>query len=657
MACWFPGAENVVQLWENVVAGRQQFRQMPNERMPLAHYHSPDPKTPDMTYGRKAAVIDGFVFDWRGAKIPRPTFETTDVSHWLALEVAGRALRSAGYPSQPSSKDRFGVIVGNTLTGEQSRANAMRLRWPYVRSAFLAALGEEELASSEMLSRFERQYKASLPPVSEDSLAGALSNTIAGRICGRHDLGGGGYTVDAACASSLLAVTTAAERLVAGDLDVALAGGVDVSLDPFELVGFSKAGALAREAMRVYDQRAAGFIPGEGCGFVVLKRLRDAVAAGDRVFAVMRGWGVSSDGSHPIMAPRLDGQIRALRRAYDKAELDPGVIDFVEGHGTGTVVGDRTEITALGAVIGRRAQNSVGLTSLKAVVGHCKAAAGIGAFIKAVVGVNRRCVPPIPGCERPSEVFEQASGRLFPVRSGVMMADAHKPRAGVSAMGFGGINVHAIVEAAGPPASELAPALPERQLLASRQDSELLVVDASSEEEMRQRVDELRKLARGMSVGEMPDLAAACAKREGGRGIRAAIVTGNDESLLEQRLDELHRLASDGIGREPGRRPGIWLGSTDPGCSPRVGMLFPGQGSQLVGAARFLVDRFEWAEAMTSLASTVAAEFRTSDLRDVLYPSEVEGMDEARLAATHRAQPGICLVSLLWLRFLRELGI
>jgi acyl transferase domain-containing protein len=186
----------------------------------------------------------------------------------------------------------------------------------------------------------EKFYKSVFAPISEDSLAGGLSNTIAGRICNFFNLDGGGYTVDGACSSSLIAVVTAANALNNGDLDLALAGGVDISLDTFELIGFAKTGALTSQDMTVYDRCASGFIPGEGCGFVVLKRLADAQAQGDYVYAVLNGWGLSSDGKGGITAPSKVGQSKALLRAYEKAGYSPHTLHFIEGHGTGTPVGD-----------------------------------------------------------------------------------------------------------------------------------------------------------------------------------------------------------------------------------------------------------------------------------------------------------------------------
>jgi len=338
LACWYPGSRNPRQLWENILARRREFRRLPKQRLSLDDYYHPDPHHPDMTYARQAAVIDGFDFNWQDRRIPYRTFCSTDTAHWLALEVALKAIGDAGFDRDTIPHDRTGVIVGNTLTGEQTRSNTMRLRWPYMRRVFRAATraeGLSETVAGEIETRLESYYKSVFPAVNEDTLAGGLSNTMAGRICNYLDLYGGGYTVDGACSSSLLAVATAASGLMSGDLELAVAGGVDISLDPFELVGFAKTGALAHDDMRVYDQQGSGFIPGEGCGFVVLKRLEDARRDGNYVYAVIHGWGISSDGGGSgITAPNVNGQIRALRRAYARSPYSMKSLHFLEGHGT-----------------------------------------------------------------------------------------------------------------------------------------------------------------------------------------------------------------------------------------------------------------------------------------------------------------------------------
>jgi len=202
MGCWYPDAPTPARLWENVLARRRAFRRLPQQRLPLDSYFDPDARAPDKTYGRKAAVIDGFEFDWIARRIPRRTFEGTDIAHWLALEVALQALEDAGYGRDTLPRERTGVIVGNTLTGEQSRSLSLRVRWPFVERAIRAAANQEGLtatATDVLVGSTQSYFKSVFPPVDEDTLAGSLSNTIAGRICNFLDLQGGGYIVDGAC--------------------------------------------------------------------------------------------------------------------------------------------------------------------------------------------------------------------------------------------------------------------------------------------------------------------------------------------------------------------------------------------------------------------------------------------------------------------------
>ena len=347
LACEYPGADSPAELWENVLAGRRAFRRIPPERLRIEDYGSSDPSAPDRTYAVEAALIEGYAFDRVGFRVSGSSYRSADMAHWMALDVAARALVDAGFEGGDGlPRETTGVFLGNTLTGEFSRADTLRLRWPYARRVVDATLRDEGWSASQragFLERLEASYKSPFPPAGEETLAGGLSNTIAGRICNHFDFNGGGYTVDGACASSLLAVAHACSSLAAGDPDAAMAGGVDLSLDPFELVGFAKAGALAHGEMRVYDRRSAGFLPGEGCGVVVLMRQEDAEAMGLRVLAVIRGWGISSDGRGGLTRPEVEGQLLALRRAYRRAGFPISTVSYFEGHGTGTAVGDAAE--------------------------------------------------------------------------------------------------------------------------------------------------------------------------------------------------------------------------------------------------------------------------------------------------------------------------
>src|SRR5947209_5394600 len=312
MACRYAEARSPHQLWENVLAQRRSFRRIPQIRLRVDDY-AVEGETEDRITVKTAAVLEDYEFDRVRFHVSKDTFASTDLTHWLALDTASQALEDAKLlHASDSQRERTGVYIGNSLTGEFSRASLLRLRWPYVRRVLTAAFEENNTSPSEiekLVQQIETLYKAPFPSTTEESLAGGLSNTIAGRICNYFNLKGGGYTVDGACASSLLAVTTACSALQIGDVDIAIAGGVDLSLDPFELAGFSKLGALASDKMRVFDAQSSGFWPGEGCGMVVLMRHADALAHYHSPYAVIRGWGISSDGQGGITRPEVAGQM------------------------------------------------------------------------------------------------------------------------------------------------------------------------------------------------------------------------------------------------------------------------------------------------------------------------------------------------------------
>lgn len=672
MGCWYPGAQTLRELWENILARRRQFRRMPDHRLPLVDYHDPDPAVPDKTYGTRAAVIDGFQFDWMSRHVPKLTYETADIVHWLALEVALKALADAGFTRENVPNEKTGVILGNSLTGEQTRANTLRQRWPFVRRALRAAAEARGLSSivPELELTMEEYYKSVFAPTTEDSLSGGLSNTVAGRICNFLNFHGGGYTVDGACSSSLIAVATAATALANRDMDLALAGGVDVSLDTFELIGFAKTGALTKNDMTVYDRKASGFIPGEGCGFVILKRLEDAQRDGNYVYAVLRGWGISSDGKGGLTAPSKEGQATALRRAYARAGYSPKENAFFEGHGTGTTVGDKTELQGIALATGSDYDDVdlrvSGVTSFKSLVGHTKAASGIGGFIKAVMAVNRCVVPPTAGCKDPNPMFNDEAKYLYPVLQGAVRDSRHVLRAGVSAMGFGGINCHVALESGDAPAEQLTPVIDERALLVSNQDSEVFVWSAETLSELIEQVEQTRKQADGISLAEVTDLAAKLGREATAQSVRAAFIAGTPDELLEQ-LDALLVLLRDNppdVAGELVTNPQNTLWAGNAVQKNRVGFLFPGQGAQQVNMARVLVERYAWARDMVTAADEALKAAGAEPVSPLIFRPLDRALndDQAKswanvLSRTEVAQPAICLASMIWLQYLARLGI
>jgi len=638
MACRYPDAATPAALWENVLAGRRAFRRLPAERLRLDDYWSPDRSAPDRFYATKAALLEGYEFDRVAYRVAGSTFRSTDLAHWLALDVAAAALADAGFPDGAGlPRQTTGVLVGNTLTGELSRANALRLRWPYVRRVVAAALEDDDWAVTRrerLLAVLEERFKAPFPAVDGDTLAGGLSNTIAGRICNHFDLGGGGYTVDGACSASLLSVTTACTALVGGDVDVAVAGGVDLSIDPFELVGFAKAGALADADMRVYDRRSAGFWPGEGCGMVVLMRAADALAQARRIYALVRGWGVSSDGSGGITRPEVPGQLLAVQRAYRRAGFGVETVQYFEGHGTGTAVGDRTELETLTRA--RQAADAdapAAIGTVKANIGHTKAAAGVAGLIKATLAVHARLLPPTTGCLDPHPLLCEPRPALRVLGRGEPWPSVEPARAAVSSMGFGGINVHVVVES---PAGQARPARLDRRtrgLLSSAQEAELFLLDADSTVELAGRAGRLAAAAAGLSAAELTDLAASLEAALADRAIRAALVATSPEEL-EQRLGRLGRWLDEGVAQRIDPAAGVFLGARS--SLPRLVYLFPGQGSDSRGAPGALRRRFDSVERLWAS----------------LAPQRADDP-----VATQYAQPRIVAGSLAGLRALRVAGI
>jgi enediyne polyketide synthase len=650
MACRYPDAGSPAELWENVLARRRAFRRVPPERLRLADYPDRRPGDPDSLLLAEAAVLDGWEFDRVRFRVAGATFRATDLVHWLALDVAAQALADAGFPdAEGLPRDMTGVLLGNTLTGEFSRSQLMRLRWPYVRrtlAASLAAEGWDAAKAEGFLARLEPAYKAPFPEPMEESLAGGLSNTIAGRICNHFDLHGGGYVLDGACASSLLAVANSCSSLVAGDLDVALAGGVDLSLDPFELVGFSRTGALAQDEMRVFDSRSSGFFPGEGCGFVVLMREADAARLGCRVWAVIRGWGLSSDGHGGISRPEAAGQRMAIARAYRRAGFGMETVGYFEGHGTGTAVGDAAELAALsgarreaGITLAPGAQRAV-VGALKANIGHTKAAAGVAGLIKAALAVHHQILP--PNTFEPHAELLGAGAALRVLDQGEPWPAGQPLRAAVSAMGFGGINSHVVLEGTAEVAEARRRSLgrQERQLLASWQDSELLLLAGPDAAALAGQAERLAAVAARASRAELADLAAELRRRLVPGAARAAVVAAKPAEAA----DGLRRLAGwlrQGWTSRLDLRHGVFLGAGRQ--ERRIGFLFPGQGSPShLGGGIFggiLRRRFEELDAIYASAG---------------LDSQADATDPTNTAV---AQPAILAHTLAGLWLLDRLGL
>ena len=622
-ACELPGAHSLDELWQNVLAQRPAFRSIPAHRLDLSAY-APGTAAPAETIAcRVAAFVTGYAFQRERHRIPATTFRQADMAHWLALDVAARAIANAELRTGALNPARTAVVVANTLTGETSRAALMRDRWPYVRRVLAGALDALPAGTVDvrtLIADIEERYKAPFAAADDETLAGGLSNTIAGRICNAFDFGGGGYVVDGACASSLVALASACDVLRRGDVDAVVVGAVDVSIDPFELVGFSRLGALASDEMRVFTREPPGFLPGEGAAFIVLR-----TALHGRILGLVRGIALSSDGAGGITRPEVHGQLRALRAAYAAAACDPRDVALFEAHGTGTAVGDDVELRALRQLRDERGQalpSYVG--SVKSLVGHTKACAGMAGLLKALMAARRGIVPPhgLRGAPHP------ALGGTLRVAPQALPWPADRPRlAGVSAFGFGGINAHAVVEGVPAPRRAVLARREVRQIRAA-QDCELILVGAHDAEQLAAKLAVLGTQIAAMSAAELADLAIASAAEARDDAHRAAIV-------IERPWDCGKGLAR--LARAAGRDAladhdaGVYYGNAR--TMPRLAFLFPGQAAPVRTDAGLLGRRFP--ELDEPFAACPAGD---------------------RLS-TAVAQPAIVAASLAGLDLMRRLGI
>ncbi|HVF90428.1 MAG TPA: SDR family NAD(P)-dependent oxidoreductase [Blastocatellia bacterium] len=386
--------------------------------------------------------------------------------------------------------------------------------------------------------------------------------------------------------------------------------------------------------MKVYDRNSAGFWPGEGCGFVVLMRHGDALAQGRRVYGVIQGWGISSDGSGGITRPTVDGQSLALRRAYRRAGFGIETVSYFEGHGTGTSVGDATELRALSKARREAAFNAspAVIGSIKANIGHTKAAAGLAGLIKATLALHRQILPPTSGCKDPHPELTSDRPALRVLDKG-MAWPADKPlRAGVSAMGFGGINTHVVLENLPASRREML-SVGERALLSSAQDAELFLLSSGDADGLRQQIEHLSTIAPRLSRAELADLASELESTLEINTVRAAIIASTPKELAH-RLEILDSWLKGEAGTRMDDRSGVFLGSNT--RAPRIGFLFPGQGSPTYSGGGRLRARFDYVEELYSRAS---------------IPESSNGI------ATEIAQPAIITASAAALRVLERLGI
>ncbi|WP_242606410.1 type I polyketide synthase, partial [Protofrankia symbiont of Coriaria ruscifolia] len=474
MAAVFPGAGDLDTYWNNIVTGVDAIREVSPQRFDPEFFHagsepgSGDGPTAagDRIHCRRGGFVEEFAtFDPTRFGIVPLAVDWAEPDQLMALRVAAEAIADAGGEDALGDRDRTGVVLGR---GGYFGSGMARLdQRVKVSTQLVTSLSElVPTLTAEQLARVHAAFTETLGPHRPEAAIGLVPNLAASRIANRLDLHGPAYTLDAACASSLIAVETAVRELTGGRADAMIVGGVHLVQEVTFWSVFSLLRALSPSSrIRPFDRRADGILIGEGVGMVVLKRLADAERAGDRIYAVIRGCGSASDGrTSTLLAPASDGQMLAVERAWADAGLDPkapGALGLVEAHGTAAPAGDTAELATLRRIFGMsEGAQPIGVGSVKSMIGHAMPAAGAAGLIKAALALHHRTLPPTLHCEQPHPAF--AGTRLRPVLEADAwdVDDGSPRRAGVNAFGFGGINAHVVVEEAPQPSNAPSIAFP-----------------------------------------------------------------------------------------------------------------------------------------------------------------------------------------------------
>jgi len=609
MAGRFPGARNIEEYWRNLVGGVESITTFTREELEAAGEDPALVAHPD--YGPVARVVEDIeMFDASFFGYSPREAEILDPQQRLYTECVYEALEHAGY-----DPDRFPGLVG-VYGGSRIPAYLLNL---YRNPGVIATVGDFHAQLSN-----DKDY-------------------VATRVAYKLNLGGASVTVQTACSTALVALHFACQSLLAGETDMAVAGAVALRVPQVQGYLF-RDGDVGSPDGRVhsFDAKARGTIFGAGLGVVVLKRLEDAVADGDVVYAVVKGSAINNDAAAKVgfTAPGADGQARVVRAAQIVAGVEPDSIGYVEAHGTGTPMGDPIEVSALTRAFRERTARTrfCGIGSVKANIGHAGPAAGVAGLIKTALALDRKLIPPSILFERPNPQIDFAASPFYVVTEPTPWPPDTAPngaprRAAVSAFGIGGTNAHVILEEA-----------PERRPGSAGRPWQLLVLSAKTPTALDAQT---ARLAAHLAEHPGEDLADVAYTLQVGR------------KALEHRRTLVAASREDAAAALAAADPARLLSGSPRGRSPRVVYLFSGQGSQHVGMGRGLYEREPTFRAEIDRAAEMLAPHLGLDLRQVLYPERPEAAGELaeRLEQTALAQPALFAVEHALARLWMEWGV
>ncbi|RAV18188.1 polyketide synthase [Mycolicibacterium sp. GF69] len=609
-AARFPGAPDADGFWDVLREGRDAVSEVPKDRWDADEFFDPEAGSPGKVVTRRAGFIDdasGFDAPFFGMSARE--VRLMDPQHRVLLETAWQAVEHSGTAPTALANSNTGVFVGMSTHDYLGMASD---QLDYAEIEAYMAIGTSHAAA-------------------------------AGRISYRLGLQGPAVAVDTACSSSLVAIHQACQALRLGECDLALAGGVNVLLTPATMITFSSAHMLAPDGRcKTFDAAADGYVRGEGCGVIVIKRLEDAVRDGDRIRAVIRGSAVNQDGaSGGLTVPNGVAQQRVITDALKCADVAPSDVGYLEAHGTGTSLGDPIEAQAAGAVLGagREPGQPLLIGSAKTNIGHLEAAAGIAGVIKVILALEHETLPKHLNFENPSPHIPWDRLALEVVKETIPWERNGRRRiAGVSSFGFAGTNAHVILEEAPEAAAAPDPA--------GHGDGRfsILPLSARTPAALMKIADRYRDWLTAHPEATLADVCCTAGTARAHLEHRAALVVNSRESAVELLAAVAEDRPAPGLVRAESHEP------------PKTAWLFTGQGSQYPGMARELFDTEPvFAETLNRCAAAVA-DVLEKPLLDVIFDVDSPGNDET-LRQTTYAQPALFAVEMGLARLWQSWGL
>ncbi|RUR88086.1 beta-ketoacyl synthase N-terminal-like domain-containing protein [Anabaena sp. FACHB-709] len=658
MASLLPEARNLREYWQNIVNKIDCITDVPATHWSVEDYYDPNPRTTeDKTYCKRGGFIPEVDFNPMEFGIPPSILEVTDVSQLLSLVVAKEAMEDAGYgESREFNRDLVGVILGVAMAKQLGMPLSARLEYPIWEKVL-----KNSGLSDEDTKKIVDKIKSAYVKWDENAFPGMLANVVAGRIANRLNFGGMNCVVDAACASSFGALKMAISELVEHRADMMLTGGVDTDNTIMAYISFSKTPAVSpSDNVKPFDAKSDGMMLGEGICMLVLKRLEDAERDGDRIYATIKGIGTSSDGRYKsIYAPRKEGQVNALRRAYEDAGFSPATVGLMEAHGTGTMAGDPTEFGSLRDYFGEhdKKKQHIALGSVKSQIGHTKAAAGAASLIKTALALHHKVLPATINITEPNpklNITESAFYLNTETRPWIRPEGEAPRRAGVSSFGFGGTNYHVVLEE--------HEAEQNRPYRLHNSASEILLFAANPAELLKQCEEVLGKLQSAGGNKHYSQLVQDCQSVEiPQNAARLGFVAENMQEackFMQTSIDWLKHKAGAANWEHP---QGIYYRASGMELNGKVVSLFSGQGSQYLEMGRELVMNFPTLRRLFGYMDGLLLKDNLRPLSEIVFPNPVfdEAQKNAQVAALQRteyAQPAIGAFSAGLYSILKQAG-